>query len=144
MSSNSEQEQTKVESCDNTTVVETQPTEDQATTNNSTDAPPPAQPEPITSGSSWFSSLPIPPNLTSQLSTFSTSFFQVTSKVSAAATTLVQKTLPQRPSTPVEDQAVETKTENESQATEENKSDNDKTETVTPTIDLTSKPFRKP
>lgn len=70
--------------------------------------------EPVkSSASSWFNTFALPPNLSTQLTTLSSSLFQVTSKVSAAANTLVQKTLPQRPTTPTEDQPTEGNAENE-------------------------------
>ena len=52
--------------------------------------------------SSWFSSFSLPPNLTNQLTTLSSSILQATSMVGSAATTFVQKSMPQRPSTPTE------------------------------------------
>jgi hypothetical protein len=78
--------------------------------------------KPSSSSSSWFTNLGLSPNLTNQLTNLSSSFMQVTSKVSAAANTLVQKTLPQRPSTP-EQTEVETKTEEE-QPTEQTSEEN--------------------
>jgi len=72
--------------------------------------------------SSWFTNLGLSPNLTNQLTNLSSSFMQVISKVSAAANTLVQKTLPQRPSTP-EQTEVEAKTEEE-QPTEQTSEEN--------------------
>lgn len=60
--------------------------------------------------SSWFTGFGISPNLTSQLTNLSSSFMQVTSKVGAVATTLVQKTLPQRPSSPNQDEETEVTT----------------------------------
>jgi hypothetical protein len=96
MSTNTEQEQPTVES---TSTVSNE-TENLPAANEPTTA---VNPTPVVEEwkpSSWFNNLAIPPNLTSQLTSLSSSFLQVTSKVSAAANTLVQKTLPQRPSTP--------------------------------------------
>ncbi|CAF0922561.1 unnamed protein product [Adineta ricciae] len=72
-----------------------------------------------TSASSWLSNLGLSPNLTSQLTNISSSLIQATSKVTAAANTLVQKSLPQRPTSPTENEQAEpvTKTE-ENQQTE--------------------------
>jgi len=67
------------------------------------------------SASSWFTTFALPPNLSTQLTTLSSSLFQVTSKVSAAANTLVQKTLPQRPTTPTEGEPKEGNVENENE-----------------------------
>ena len=90
------------------------------------------------SASSWFPTLTIPPNFTSQLNTFSSSFLQVTSKVSAAATTLVQKTLPQRPSTPPEDQPKEFENVETASAEVEEKPTEENKETFSMSKDLTS------
>jgi len=87
--------------------------------------------------SSWFSNLGIPPNLTNQLTNLSSSFMQVTSKVSAAANTLVQKTLPQRPVTPNENEQTEVASKNEEgHQTEQNLEEN--TEVAGTNKDLTS------
>jgi hypothetical protein len=89
------------------------------------------------SSSSWFSNLGLSPNLTNQLTNLSSSFMQVTSKVSAAANTLVQKTLPQRPTTPNEnEQTEETKKTEEGQQNEQTTEDN--TEAAGANKDLTS------
>ncbi|CAF3942949.1 unnamed protein product [Adineta steineri] len=72
------------------------------------------------SASSWFNSLGLSPNLTSQLTNLSSSIMQVTSKVSAAANTLVQKTLPQRPSSPDQNEQTEAAAAATSEKTEEN------------------------
>jgi hypothetical protein len=89
------------------------------------------------SSSSWFSNLGIPPNLTNQLTNLSSSFMQVTSKVSAAANTLVQKTLPQRPVTPNENEQTEVANKNEEgHQTEQNSEEN--TEVAGTNKDLTS------
>jgi hypothetical protein len=62
--------------------------------------------------SSWFSSFGLSPNLTNQLSNLSTSILQATTKVGNVASTIVQKSMPQRPSTP---------NENDEQTSETNK-----------------------
>ncbi|UJR31575.1 hypothetical protein I4U23_019062 [Adineta vaga] len=69
--------------------------------------------------SSWFNNFGLSSNLTSQLTNISSSLMQATSKVTAAANTLVQKSLPQRPTTPNENEQAEevVKTE-ENQQTE--------------------------
>jgi len=73
---------------------------------------------------SWFSSIGLSPNLTNQLSNLSTSIIQVTSKVGTAANTFVQKSFPQRPSTPNENEQQPTTTENkEGQQTSETNKD---------------------
>ena len=70
-----------------------------------------AQPVPVVeerkTASSWLNNLGFSPQLTSQLTSLSSSIIQVTSKVSAAANNLVQKSLPQRPSSP-DDNAEQT------------------------------------
>lgn len=104
MSTNSEQEQATVES-PTSTETETVPS---TTEVEQTAAPVVEEQKP--SISSWFNNFTIPPNLTNQLTNISSSLLQVTSKVSAAANTLVQKTLPQRPSTPTENEQTETNT----------------------------------
>jgi hypothetical protein len=122
MSTNTEQEQPTVES----TPTVSNETENPPAANESTTA---AEAAPVVEEnkvSSWFNNLSmpsIPPNLTNQLTSLSSSFMQVTSKVSAAANTLVQKTLPQRPSTPPpgseEAEAAATKTEEEQENAQE-------------------------
>lgn len=93
------------------------PTSEEATTKEESTVvqPTPVVEERKSSASSWFTNLGIPPNLTSQLNSLSSSLMEVTSKVSAAANTLVQKTLPQRPSTPTENEQVEGETKTEEQ-----------------------------
>ena len=63
--------------------------------------------------SSWLNSFGLSPNLTNQLTNLSSSFMEVTSKVSAAANTLVQRTLPQRPSSPNENEQADAATKTE-------------------------------
>lgn len=112
MSTNSEQEQPTVESPP-TVSTETEnlpPAASTADDNKSvaTDQGPAAvEEQKNSSSSSWFNSLGIPPNFTNQLTNLSSSLMQVTSKMSAAANTLVQKTLPQRPSSPDENEQTE-------------------------------------
>jgi hypothetical protein len=60
--------------------------------------------------SSWFSNFGLSPSLTNQLSNLSSSILQATTKVSNAATALVQKSMPQRPSTPNENEEQTTET----------------------------------
>ena len=132
MSTNTEQEQPVVET-PSTVSNETENLPAVTTEGEATVAKPTPVVEESKSSSSWFTNLGIPPNLTSQLTNLSSSFMQVTFKVSAAANTLVQKTLPQRPSTPTEtEEAVkaEEKAENE-QTSEDNTEGTNK--------DLTSK-----
>ena len=88
----------------------------------------PAEP-PKPSASSWLNAFALPPNLSTQLTTFSSSLLQVTSKVSAAANNLVQKTLPQRPATPTEGETTEGKVEADGESKESNATN----------VDLTSK-----
>ena len=85
-----------------------------------------AEPEPVVeerkTASSWLNNLGFSPQLTSQLTNLSSSIIQVTSKVSAAANNLVQKSLPQRPSSPddnAEQTPVPTKAEDGQQTGEE-------------------------
>lgn len=106
------------------------------------------QPKPVaeeqkSSASSWFPNLSIPTNLTSQLNNLSSSFMQVTSKVSAAANTLVQKTLPQRPSTPTEEEQIEGETKPEVKQEEPPNTDqNDSGEPAGINADFSSKDTR--
>jgi len=131
MSTNIEQEQPTVESPPSVSIeTENLPSASSTTDDNSTVVATtnqvPAVEEQKSSSSSWFNNLGISPNLTSQLTNLSSSIIQVTSKVSAAANTLVQKTLPQRPLSPNENEqteAVVTKNE-EGQQTEENSEEN--------------------
>ena len=118
MSTNTEQVQTTVEPSAPSTVSNGTPNPpSEATTKEESTVfqPTPVVEEQKSSASSWFTNLGIPPNLTSQLNNLSSSLMQVTSKVSAAANTLVQKTLPQRPSTPTEDEQTEGETKIEEQ-----------------------------
>ena len=62
---------------------------------------------------------------------------QVTSKVTAAANTLVQKTLPQRPATPPENEQTEVTTENETEQQNE-QTPEENTEVAGINKDLTS------
>lgn len=124
MSTNTEQEQTTVE-VPSTVATETEsipPTTDENSTPVATDNSAPVVEQKPSSTSSWFNNLGISPNLTSQLTNLSSSFMQVTSKVSAAANTLVQKTLPQRPSSPNENEQTEVtnKNQDEQQTSEDN------------------------
>jgi hypothetical protein len=118
MSTNSEQEQPTVESPPTvSTETENLPPASSTTDDNksvATDqAPAAVEEQKNSSSSSWFNSLGIPPNLTNQLTNLSSSLMQVTSKMSAAANTLVQKTLPQRPSSPDENEQTEGATKHE-------------------------------
>jgi hypothetical protein len=124
MSTNTEQPTVEppapvVTETENTFPESTTTTEDNST---AVDQVPVVEEQKASSSSSWFTNLGLSPNLTNQLTNLSSSFMQVTSKVSAAANTLVQKTLPQRPSTP-EQTEVETKTEEE-QPTEQTSEEN--------------------
>ena len=118
---NTEQEQTTVEP---STETETIPS-----TTEIEQAAAPVVEEQKSSISSWFNNFTIPtipPNLTNQLTNISSSLLQVTTKVSAAANTLVQKSLPQRPSTPTEDvEQTETPKTEETSATKDLASTND-------------------
>lgn len=118
---NTEQEQTTVEP---STETETIPS-----TTEIEQAAAPIVEEQKSSISSWFNNFTIPtipPNLTNQLTNISSSLLQVTTKVSAAANTLVQKSLPQRPSTPTEDvEQTETPKTEETSATKDLASTND-------------------
>jgi hypothetical protein len=125
MSTNTEQEQPKVESPPSvSTETENSPppasstTDDNSTAAASTTNEAPAVEE-RRSSSSWYNNLGIPSNLTNQLTNLSSSLIQVTSKVSAAANTLVQKTLPQRPTTPNENEQTEGANKNEEEQTSE-------------------------
>jgi hypothetical protein len=115
MSTNTEQEQPTVESTstvsNETENLPASSADDAATAGNPT--PVVEEQKPSFSPSSWFNNISIPPNLTNQLTNLSSSFLQVTSKVTAAANTLVQKTLPQRPSSPTEGEQTEGATKNE-------------------------------
>lgn len=127
MSTNTEQVQPVVETPAASTVSnETENVASEPTTKEDSTVvqPKPVVEEPKSSASSWFTNLSIPTNLTSQLNNLSSSFMQVTSKVSAAANTLVQKSLPQRPSTPTENEQAEgeTKSEEEPPTTVQNDS----------------------
>ena len=116
MSTNTEQVQPVVETPAASTVSnETENVVSEPTTKEDSTVvqPQPVVEEPKSSASSWFTNLSMPTNLTSQLNNLSSSFMQVTSKVSAAANTLVQKTLPQRPSTPTENEQAEGETKPE-------------------------------
>jgi len=131
MSTNTEQEQPIVESPPSvSTETENLPSASSTTNDNSTvvaatDQAPAVEEQKSSSSSSWFNNLGISPNLTSQLTNLSSSFIQVTSKVSAAANTLVQKTLPQRPLSPNENEQTEVVTKNEEgQQTEQNSEEN--------------------
>jgi hypothetical protein len=143
MSTNTEQEQPKVESPPSvSTETENLPSASSTTDDNSTVVAntdqAPAVEEQKSSPSSWFNNLGISPNLTNQLTNLSSSIIQVTSKVSAAANTLVQKTLPQRPSSPNENEQTEVVIKNEEgQQTEENSEEN--TGVAGAKQDLTSK-----
>jgi hypothetical protein len=143
MSTNTEQEQPKVESPPSvSTETENLPSASSTTDDNSTVVATtdqaPAVEEQKSSSSSWFNNLGISPNLTNQLTNLSSSIIQVTSKVSAAANTLVQKTLPQRPSSPNENEQTEVVIKNEEgQQTEENSEEN--TGVAGAKQDLTSK-----
>ena len=86
MSTNPEQEQPTVEE------PSTEPENVQPTTTEDVQAPPVVE-EQKPAASSWFNNFTIPPNLTNQLTNLSSSLMQVTSKVSAAANTLVQKNI---------------------------------------------------
>jgi len=118
---NTEQEQTTVEP---STETETIPS-----TTEIEQAAAPIVEEQKSSISSWFNNFTIPtipPNLTNQLTNISSSLLQVTTKVSAAANTLVQKSLPQRPSTPTENvEQTETPKTEETSATKDLASTND-------------------
>ena len=118
---NTEQEQTTVEP---STETETIPS-----TTEIEQAAAPVVEEQKSSISSWFNNFTIPtipPNLTNQLTNISSSLLQVTTKVSAAANTLVQKSLPQRPSTPTENvEQTETPKTEETSATKDLASTND-------------------
>jgi hypothetical protein len=115
MSTNTEQEQPTVESTstvsNETENLPASSADDAATAGNPT--PVVEEQKPSFSPSSWFNNISMPPNLTNQLTNLSSSFLQVTSKVTAAANTLVQKTLPQRPSSPTEGEQTEGATKNE-------------------------------
>ncbi|CAF4996481.1 unnamed protein product, partial [Rotaria socialis] len=134
MSTTTEQEKSTVESpshvspeTESPPLVPTSTTTDDNTVNQAP-AVEEEQQAPATA-SSWFTSFGLSPNLTNQLTNLSSSFMQVTSKVSAAANTLVQKTLPQRPSSPNENEQTDqttkyddetTKNEDEQQVSDEN------------------------
>jgi hypothetical protein len=93
------------------------PTDDNSTATATTNQAQAAEEQ--KSSSSWFSNLGLSPNLTNQLTNLSSSLIQVTSKVSAAANTLVQKSLPQRPTSPdANEQTEEAKKTDEVQQTE--------------------------
>lgn len=122
MSTNTDQEQTTVEtapsstvSSNETEVVSSKTDENSTVASSTTDQPAVVEEKKSSSASSWFNNFAIPPNLTNQLTNLSSSLIQVTSKVSAAANTLVQKTLPQRPTSPVENQSVEGTNENDNE-----------------------------
>ncbi|CAF2050834.1 unnamed protein product [Rotaria magnacalcarata] len=135
MSTTTEQEKSTVESpshvsaeTENPPLVPTSPTTDDNTVNQASVVEEEEQQAPA-GVSSWFTSFGLSPNLTNQLTNLSSSFMQVTSKVSAAANTLVQKTLPQRPSSPNENEQTDqttkhddetTKNEDEQQVSDEN------------------------
>ncbi|CAF4072615.1 unnamed protein product, partial [Rotaria magnacalcarata] len=135
MSTTTEQEKSTVESpshvsaeTENPPLVPTSPTTDDNTVNQASVVEEEEQQAPA-GVSSWFTSFGLSPNLTNQLTNLSSSFMQVTSKVSAAANTLVQKTLPQRPSSPNENDQTDqttkhddetTKNEDEQQVSDEN------------------------
>ena len=118
---NTEQEQTTVEPSTETETIPSTTEVEQAAA--------PVVEEQKSSISSWFNNFTIPtipPNLTNQLTNISSSLLQVTTKVSAAANTLVQKSLPQRPSTPTEDvEQTETPKTEETSATKDLASTND-------------------
>ena len=118
---NTEQEQTTVEPSTETETIPSTTEVEQAAA--------PVVEEQKSSISSWFNNFTIPtipPNLTNQLTNISSSLLQVTTKVSAAANTLVQKSLPQRPSTPTENvEQTETPKTEETSATKDLASTND-------------------
>jgi hypothetical protein len=132
MNTNTEHEQPIMESPPSVSgETEHHPPASSTTEDNSTAAAaatsdqPPAVEERTSSPLSWFSNLGIPPNLTNQLTNISSSIIQVTSKVSAAANTLVQKSLPQRPVSPNENEQTEVATKHEEgQQTEQNSEEN--------------------
>ncbi|CAF3958358.1 unnamed protein product [Rotaria sp. Silwood2] len=122
MSTNIEQEKPTVElpSTVSTTTenpplasTTTATTDDNSTDVNTTSQAPVVEEQ--HSASSWLNSFGLSSNLTNQLTNISSSIMQVTSKVGAVANTLVHKTLPQRPSSPNENEQtdVTTKTEDE-------------------------------
>ena len=142
MSSTSEPEQTTVESAaptettTNTAPPSSVPTEDKAEVPAAAAAAAAAPvAEEHNSVSSWFNNFTLPPNLSNQLTNLSSSFLQVTSKVTAAANTLVQKTLPQRPSTPTEPEPTD---EKDQPSSEEQKETTDTNKDLTSTYRHTS------
>ena len=119
MSTTTEQKQEQQSAVESPTPVSTE-TENAPSTG--TDNQGSAAEEQKSSSSSWFNNLGLSPNLTNQLTNLSSSLMQVTSKVSAAANTFVQKSLPQRPSSPNENEQTEVESKNEEgqQTSEEN------------------------
>jgi hypothetical protein len=137
----SEPEQAIVESASSvSTEPENVPTELSTSTENSTSAEAPVVEERKPS-SSWLNNLGLSPNLTSQLTNLSSSIMQATSKVTAAANTLVQKTLPQRPSSPNDNEQTEIKHEEEQQHVEQTSEENTGTAGANKDKDLTSMYF---
>ena len=129
MSSTSEQAQTTVEATAPTETSTNTASPPSVSTDEKTVIPAAADSVPAVeeqkSLSSWFNNFTLSPNLSSQLTNISSSLMQVTSKVTAAANNLVQKSLPQRPSTPTESENVAEKdsasSEEQKEGTEANK-----------------------
>jgi hypothetical protein len=140
MSSNNEQDSTTtVTSTDGNDVPDTTSTLVPDQTATVEQVQPVADVQERKSASSWFTNFTISPALTSQLTSISSSIMQVTAKVSAAANTLVLKSLPQRPSTPDgDDDTVESRTQQHEQTIEQQTKSNDTGETVEGNKHLTS------
>ncbi|CAF3581496.1 unnamed protein product [Rotaria sordida] len=123
MNTNTEQEKPIVELPSTvSTETENPPLASSSTTtgDNTTNQAPVVE-EQHSSSSSWFNNFGLPSNLTNQLTNLSSSIMQVTSKVGEVANTLVHKTLPQRPLSPIENQQTDItkKDEDEEQTSEE-------------------------
>ncbi|CAF3662274.1 unnamed protein product [Rotaria sp. Silwood1] len=124
MSTNTEQEKSTVELPSTISIENENPSLISSTTtttdDNSTTQVPIVEEQHSTS--SWFDHFGLSSNLTNQLTNISSSIMQVTSKVGAVANTLVHKTLPQRPSSPIENQQstdITTNIEDDKQTSEE-------------------------